>query len=81
MTPSTDLNAFKSISPENMRRLWNIRDSLRRTASEGTRDGGGSDTMPNIIDALKGIGKMGGVAHCILRGRASRPLAIWHCSR
>jgi hypothetical protein len=63
MTPSTDLNAFKAISPENMQRLWNIRDSLRRTASaQELAKAAGSDTMPNIIDALRGIGKMGGTA-------------------
>lgn len=63
MTPSTDLNAFKTISEENMQRLWNIRDSLRRTASaKELASAAGSDTMPNIIDALKGIGKMGGTA-------------------
>jgi len=60
-TPSTDLNAFKAISEENMTRLWNIRDSLRRSASalELAR-AAGSDTMPNIIDALRGTFKTGG---------------------
>ena len=63
MTPSTDLNAFKAISDENMQRLWNIRDSLRRAASaKELAAAAGSDTMPNIIDALKAVGKMGGSA-------------------
>jgi hypothetical protein len=62
MTPSTDLNPYKAISEENMQRLWNLRDSLRRTASaKELARAAGSDTMPNIIDALKAIGKMGGV--------------------
>ena len=61
MTPSTDLNAFKAISEENMQRLWNLRDSLRRSASaKELAMAQGSDTMPNIIDSLKAIGKMGG---------------------
>jgi hypothetical protein len=61
MTGPTDLNAFKSITEENMQRLWNIRDSLRRVASaKELARAAGSDTMPNIIDALKGIAKMGG---------------------
>jgi len=63
MTPSTDLNAFKAISEENMQRLWNLRDSLRRSASaKELAMAQGSDTMPNIIDSLKAIGKMGGTA-------------------
>jgi hypothetical protein len=63
MTPATDLNPYKAISEENMLRLWNIRDSLRRSASaKELAQAAGSDTMPNIIDALKGIGKMGGTA-------------------
>jgi hypothetical protein len=63
MSPATDMNPFKAISEENMQRLWNVRDSLRRTASaKELARAAGSDTMPNIIDALKGIGKMGGTA-------------------
>ena len=62
MTPSTDLNPFKAISDENMVRLWNMRDSLRRTASaKELAQAAGSDTMPNIIDSLKAIAKVGGM--------------------
>jgi hypothetical protein len=62
MTAASDLNPFKAISDENMTRLWNIRDSLRRSASaKELAQAAGSDTMPNIIDALKAVGKMGGV--------------------
>jgi hypothetical protein len=60
-TPSFDLNPYKAISDENMARLWNIRDSLRRSASAmDLARAAGSDTMPNIIDAMKAYGKMGG---------------------
>jgi hypothetical protein len=56
-------NPFKAISEDNMQRLWNLRDSLRRTASaKELARAAGSDTMPNIIDSLKAIGKMGGSA-------------------
>jgi hypothetical protein len=60
-TPSFDLNPYKAISEENMTRLWNLRDSLRRTA--GALDlarAAGSDTMPNIVDAMKAYAKLGG---------------------
>ncbi len=63
MSPAHDMNGFKAISAENMQRLWNIRDSLRRSASaKELAMAAGSDTMPNIIDALKAVGKMGGTA-------------------
>jgi hypothetical protein len=62
MTPSTDLNPFKAISDENMVRLWNLRDSLRRTASaKELAQAAGSDTMANIVDSLKAIAKVGGM--------------------
>ena len=62
-TPSTDMNAFKAISDENMTRLWNIRDSLRRSASAlELAKAAGSDTLPNIMDALRGSFKVGGAA-------------------
>jgi hypothetical protein len=60
-TPSFDLNPYKAISDDNMMRLWNIRDSLRRSASAmDLARAAGSDTMPNIIDAMKAYGKLGG---------------------
>jgi hypothetical protein len=63
MSPAHDMNGFKAISAENMQRLWNLRDSLRRSASaKELAMAAGSDTMPNIIDALKAVGKMGGTA-------------------
>jgi len=52
---------FKAISPENMTRLWNLRDSLRRTASaKELARAAGSDTMPNIMDALRASFKIAG---------------------
>jgi hypothetical protein len=46
-----------------MQRLWNLRDDLRRSAGalELAR-APGSDTAPNIIDAIKQYGKLGGNA-------------------
>jgi hypothetical protein len=62
-TPSTDLNPYKSITDEQMQRLWNVRDDLRRvaTASELAR-APGSDTLPNVMDMLKRHGP-GWAAH------------------
>jgi hypothetical protein len=60
-SPSTDLNPYKSITDDTMQRLWNLRDDLRRSA--GALDlarAPGSDTAPNIIDALKQYAKLGG---------------------
>jgi hypothetical protein len=59
-TPSTDLNAFKSITPETMQRLWNLRDDLRRSASaRELASAAGSDTSQNITDLIKQYTKMG----------------------
>jgi hypothetical protein len=74
-TPSTDLNPYKSITDEQMSRLWNVRDDLRRvaTASELAR-APGSDTVPNIMDMLKrhvGDVAMHGVANYISPGLGS----------
>jgi hypothetical protein len=71
-TPSTDLNPYKSISEEQMDRLWRVRDDLRRvaTASELAR-APGSDTLPNVMDLLKrhiGPGAMHAVANYISPG-------------
>ena len=65
-TGSMDLNAYKSISPETMQRLWNLRDDLRRSAGalELAR-AAGSDTAQNILGILKSWGSLGaqGAAH------------------
>jgi hypothetical protein len=71
-TPSTDLNPYKSITDEQMSRLWNVRDDLRRvaTASELAR-APGSDTLPNVLDLLKrhiGPGAVHAVANFISPG-------------
>jgi hypothetical protein len=57
------LNPYKSITDEQMQRLWNVRDDLRRvaTASELAR-APGSDTFPNVMDMLKRHGP-GWAAH------------------
>ena len=74
-TPSTDLNPYKSISDDTMQKLWNVRDSLRRTASATElAKAPGSDTVPNIIDVLKRYGTqagMHGVANLISPGWGS----------
>lgn len=68
MTPSFDLNPYKAISPENMTRLWNVRDSLRRAAGAvDLAKAAGSDTMPNIFDAMRAYTRLGvtGGAHLV----------------
>jgi hypothetical protein len=79
-TPSTDLNPYKSITDEQMSRLWNVRDDLRRvaTASELAR-APGSDTLPNVIDLLKrhgGEAAMHAVAGYISPGWANVGLGL-----
>lgn len=65
-TGTQDLNPYKSISPETMQRLWNLRDDLRRSAGalELAR-AAGSDTTQNIMDVLRRWGGVGaqGAAH------------------
>lgn len=60
-TGPQDLNPYKSISPETMQRLWNLRDDLRRSAGalELSR-AAGSDTTQNIMDVLRTWGKVAG---------------------
>jgi hypothetical protein len=54
-------NPYQSISDDTMQRLWNLRDDLRRSASaQDLARAPGSDTAPNIIDALKQYGKLSG---------------------
>lgn len=63
MRNAQGVNPYKSISDETMQRLWNLRDDLRRSASaQELARAPGSDTTPNIIDAIKQYGKMGGAA-------------------
>lgn len=60
-TPARDINDYKAISPETMKRLWNLRDDLRRSASSlDLAKAAGSDTTPNIIDALRVVAQHGG---------------------
>lgn len=61
MRQAQGVNPYKSISDDTMQRLWNLRDDLRRSAGalELAR-APGSDTAPNIIDAIKQYGKLGG---------------------
>jgi hypothetical protein len=55
-TGSGDLNAYKSITPETMDRLWALRDDLRRSASAmELAKTPGSDTAQNVWDAIKGL--------------------------
>jgi hypothetical protein len=61
MRNTQGVNPYKSISDDTMQRLWNLRDDLRRSASaQELARAPGSDTTPNIIDAMKQYAKMGG---------------------
>jgi hypothetical protein len=57
-TQTFEQNPYNSISEANMRKLWDLRDDLRRSASalELAR-AAGSDTVPNILDMFKGMAK------------------------
>ena len=62
-TPTTDVNPYKSITPETMERLWNLRDDLRRSSSAmDLAKASGSDTAPNFMDVAKQYMKLGGTA-------------------
>lgn len=63
MRNTQGVNPYKSISDDTMQRLWNLRDDLRRSAgAQELARAPGSDTAPNIIDALKQYAKLGGSA-------------------
>ncbi len=52
--PDAPLNPWKSLSDEQMQRLFQLRDDLRRSASaEDLARAGGSDTVPNAVDVAK----------------------------
>lgn len=62
------LNPYKSIPDDMMLQLWNLRDDLRRSASEQELSRtAGSDTAQNAWDTAKDLGKLGatGVAHSV----------------
>jgi hypothetical protein len=55
---SGGVNPFKSLTEDDMSRLWALRDDLRRSASAkdlAKAYGGGSDTVPNAIDQAKNL--------------------------
>jgi hypothetical protein len=79
-TGPTDLNPYKSITEEQMDRLWRLRDDMRRvaTASELAR-APGSDTVPNIMDMLMrhtGDAAIHGVANYIAPGWGSVAVGV-----
>lgn len=68
------INPYKSITDDTMQRLWALRDDLRRSASaqELARTPGGSDTVQNLLDVMKGVGKSGAdmAAHGLIASHA-----------
>lgn len=53
-------NPYKSISDDTMSKLWALRDDLRRGASaEDLAKARGSDTLQNVFDMAKTVGKLG----------------------
>ena len=53
-------NIYKSLTPESLDKLFNLRDDLRRVASSEEKArilGGGSDSSQNIFDLAKGAAK------------------------
>lgn len=62
------VNSYKSIPPETMTKLWNLRDDLRRAASaDELAKAPGSDTTSLLADMARGTAKVGGnlAAHAI----------------
>jgi hypothetical protein len=64
------VNPYKSITPETMDRLWNLRDDLRRSAKAGELgSAAGSDTAQNAFDMIKGaVGGQGGTMASTIAG-------------
>lgn len=74
---SRGINPYKSITPETMARLWNLRDDLRRMSKAGELgSAAGSDTAQNAFDMIKGaVGGQGGtIASTIAAGVLAGPI-------
>lgn len=74
--PDAPMNPWQSLSDEQMRQLWLLRDDLRRSsAAEDLARASGSDSVPNMIDVAKQYAGVGLSAIPVLGPMAYRAKA------
>jgi hypothetical protein len=74
--PDAPMNPWQSLSDEQMRQLWLLRDDLRRSsAAEDLARANGSDSVPNMIDVAKQYAGVGLSAVPVLGPMAFRAKA------